>query len=181
MPDALHPDNLPATAFYLLAVVAIVASILVVTRRNPVAQAMNLILTLLSLAGIFALLQAHFVAAIQILVYAGAILVVFIFVIMLLNLSDEEIGPPRPSIAKGLAVLLVAAMIWGAAVRCADDVLAIPAATLDPGSYGTLASVGLLIYRDYLLAFELTSLFILIGIVGAVLLASRKVSGGGDK
>lgn len=181
MPTLLQPENLPGTAFYVLAAIAIVASIFVVTRRNPVAQAMNLILTLLSLAGIFALLQAHFVAAIQILVYAGAILVVFIFVIMLLNLSDEEIGPARPTIVKGLAVLLVASMIWAAAERCADDMLALPNAVLDGETYGTLRSVGMLIYRDYLLAFELTSLFILIGIVGAILLASRKVSGGGDK
>lgn len=175
-------EALPLYAFYTLATVSILASIMVVARRNPVAQAINLIVTLLALAGIFALLQAHFVAAVQVLVYAGAILVVFIFVIMLLNLSDEEIGPPRPAVAKAIAILLVSAMIGAAAIRCSDDLDALPAvasdAQLETLQYGTLGEVGLHLYRDYLLAFELTSVFILIGIIGSILLASRKVSGG---
>jgi NADH-quinone oxidoreductase subunit J len=160
-------------AFYLLGGLAIASAVLVISARNPVASLLFTVLAFFCLAGLFAMLEAHFLAAIQILVYAGAILVLFLFVIMLLNLGSETqqewLAPPGVligSTAVGAAFLLVLFFLWQ---RGAAPTARMPAAVV-----GSTEGVGLALYRDYLLPFEVTSLLLLVAMVGAVMLAKRE-------
>ncbi|MBA2564848.1 MAG: NADH-quinone oxidoreductase subunit J [Gemmatimonadetes bacterium] len=169
-------------AFYLLAGLAVATSVLVVTGRNPVASLLFLVLSFFCLAGLFVTLEAHFLAAIQILVYAGAILVLFLFVIMLLNLGQGEPGLGLPSVPvlalsalSGLA--FVALLVF--TVREADIAPITPARieAVDLAGQATVGSteaIGTALFRDFLLPFEVTSLLLLVAMVGAVVLAKRE-------
>ena len=161
------------TLFYVFAAIAIAASLAMVAQRNPVAAAMNLVLTMFSLAALFVLLQAHFLAVIQLLVYAGAVMVLFLFVIMFLNLTDDQLRPGKRSI---LHVAGVALAIY-ALLQIREVVARTPPAAPKPldASFGTTAAIGKLLFSDYLLPFEITSVLILAAIVGAVVLAKRKL------
>jgi NADH-quinone oxidoreductase subunit J len=159
--------------FYLLAGIAIVSALaMVLNVRNTVAAAMSLVVTMISLGGVYVLLEAHLVAVIQIMVYAGAIVVLFLFVVMLLNLRRDEFAPMRQRLMRWLVTLLVA----GALVQFLRLVPpALPEeAPLSPG-YGGYAEVGRALYGDFVLPFEVTSLLLLSAIVGAVVLAKRRL------
>jgi NADH-quinone oxidoreductase subunit J len=162
--------------FYLFAAVAVASAIYVVAARNPLHSALSLIGTFVALAGVYALLSAHLLAAIQVLVYAGAVMVLFIFVIMLLNLKDEELGEPRPLPMKFLgAGALVLAGGW-LSVRVLGAVgertFPVPVATPE---FGTVAAVGRAIYSSYLLPFEVTGVLLLVAIVAAVVVAKARI------
>lgn len=166
--------------FYLLGGLAVASSLLVVSNRNPVASLLFLVLSFFCLAGLFVTLEAHFLAAIQILVYAGAILVLFLFVIMLLNLGTTELWVklPRP-LALGLTaaagvgfVLLLVLTFRESATPGASE--AQPSTLGDAGVVGTTEQVGSAMFRDFLLPFEVTSLLLLVAMVGAVMLAKRE-------
>jgi NADH-quinone oxidoreductase subunit J len=161
------------TLFYIFASLAVASSVAMVMQRNPVAAAMNLVVAMFSLAALFALLEAHFLAVIQILVYAGAVMVLFLFVIMFLNLQAEQLLPGKRSV---LHVIGVALAIY-ALLQIRELVTRTPAVTLPPvdASFGTTEAVGKLLFSDYLLPFELTSVLILAAIVGAVILAKRRL------
>ena len=158
--------------FYLFAFLAVVFGFLVVANpfsRNPVTSAMFLVLTIISLAGLFVLLHAFFLAAAQVLVYAGAVMVLFLFVIMLLDLKEEE----RRKV-KGVGV--------GAGLVSAGALLAIFLrsllhAPLDkvqaPGLEGSTVRLGKLLFTEYLLPFEIVSVLLLVAIVGVVLLSKK--------
>jgi NADH-quinone oxidoreductase subunit J len=159
--------------FYVFAALAVASSLLMVMQRNPVTAAMNLVLAMFAIAALFVLLQAHFMAAIQLLVYAGAIMVLFVFVIMLLNLQEEQLRSRKRNF---LHVLSVALAIY-AFLQIRELLDRTPAEPL-PGmdaAFGTTEAVGKLLFSDYLLPFELTSVLILGAIVGAVVLAKRKL------
>ena len=164
--------------FYVFATVAVVASLLVIGQRSPVYSVMLLIASFLALAGLYVLLDSPFVAVIQIIIYAGAILVLFLFVVMLLNATSET--PPGVRLAAGprragvvLAVALVAELLW-AVSRTAGGRESVaggaPAHVVE-----SVRTIGQVLYTDYAFAFEVTSLLILVAMVGAVVLAKRHV------
>ncbi len=170
--------------FWLFAGIAIVAAFLCITRRSPVTSALWLVLTLFSLAALFVLLDAHFIAAVQVLVYAGAIMVLFLFVIMLLNLGRE--GPSDMLGWAGRLVMLavgalLATELWVVARVVPAEALRLPAGTLDrlAESRGGVDVITPVIseplFGEFLIPLEITAVLLLTAIVGAVVLAKRKL------
>jgi NADH-quinone oxidoreductase subunit J len=151
----------------------------VVLRRNPVYAAMSLVACFFFLAGVYLLLSAHLIAILQVMVYAGAVMVLFVFVIMLLNLRDEELGKERVTVWKGIGALAIAATVGLIVVRALSG--AYPGAVRDlaveqlPTGFGTVKSVGRALYLFSVLPFEVTSLLLTVAIVGAVVVAKGKI------
>jgi NADH-quinone oxidoreductase subunit J len=161
-------------AFYYLAAASVASAILAVTRRNPVHSVLWVLALFLHVAGIFLLVGAEFLAAVQVIVYAGAILVFYLFFQMLLDLPGEAAGPRfgahwPAAVGAGLAFAVVA---WYAH----DPVLApAPGATAAGGGpHGNLATVGMALFIQFALPFEIASLILLAAIVGAVVVARRR-------
>ncbi len=156
--------------FLAFASLAVVAAFNVILQRNPIYSAIGLIVVLCCLAGLFLTLAAQFIAAIQIIVYAGAIMVLFVFVIMLLNIREEESKIDRQKYLKFLAVPLFLALI--AEVMAVLKTIGNPAASDNiPGTVESLAEG---MFTTYVLPFEATSVLILMAIVGSMLLARRE-------
>ena len=168
--------------FYLLAGLAIVGSALVIGQRNPMYSVMMLILAFAALAGLYIQLDAPFVAVAQIIIYAGAIMVLFLFVVMLLNAPQEDAAEwdrlhplRRPGIARVgilLAVVLVAELGWALSKVAALD--SPVGGRADGAAVGSVRELGKVLFTDYAFAFEATSLLILVAMVGAVVLARRE-------
>jgi NADH-quinone oxidoreductase subunit J len=160
--------------FYALAALAVLSAIAVITRRNPVHSALALIFTLLSVAGLYLMLYAPFVAGVQIILYAGGIMVLFLFVIMLISIekSEREYQFNRQWAVAGaasvvLGALLVYVYVKGRAIF--PDKTAVLPETLNT------QQVGMKLYVDYLLPFEIASLLLLVAIVGAVVMAKKRI------
>lgn len=166
-----------AIFFYLFALGAVASSIGVIVLRNPVNSAISLVTSFFFLAGIYILLNAQFLAIIQVMVYAGAIMVLFLFVLMLLNLREDELGKPRVNLTKILGVGTAGALF----VLLATSVLGSPAAsrTLELATlneeFGRVGPLGIVLLTDYVLAFEMAAVLLLVGIVGAVVVAKRRL------
>ena len=165
--------GLPDILFYVFAALTLVCGVLVVANpfsRNPVTSAMFLVLTIISMAGLFVLLQAFFLAAVQVLVYAGAVMVLFLFVIMLLDLKEEE----RRKIKKAgfITGLVAVTAIFGLFVR---SLLATqPGKHLpEPTAVGDTATLGKMLFTNYLLPFEIVSILLLVAMVGVILLSKK--------
>jgi NADH-quinone oxidoreductase subunit J len=160
--------------FYTFAAIAILGALgMVLNVRNTVAGAMSLVLTMVALGGVYVLLEAYLIGVLQILVYAGAIVVLFLFVVMLLNLREESFDPPRARLSKAVGALVgFGALLWFLSQLPALGLG--PPAELAPG-FGGYRHVGLALFTDYLLPFEATSLLLLGAMVGAVILAKRKI------
>ena len=164
--------------FFLFAAMAVLSAIFMVTQVNPVASVLYLIVTFFSLSGLFVILDAHFIAAVQIIVYAGAIMVLFLFVIMLLNLGSTQPSDIRRGLGRVLAGSVAVALvaIFARLLMAGGDVdgLGAPSA-LDPllESSGAVAAVAEPLFTRYLVAFEVTSILLVVAIVGAVVLARR--------
>ena len=160
--------------------IAIVSALLCITRRSPVASALWLIMTLFATAVMFVLLDAHFIAVLQVMVYSGAIMVLFLFVIMLLNLGDQPATDMNGWFGRmvGLALgVFVAVELWVITTVVPVDQIRLPAGelnrmTIDEGAIGLVAQV---LYTTYLLPFLLTAILLLAAIAGAVVLAKRRV------
>lgn len=159
--------------FYAFAVVAVVSALLVISFRNTLSSAMALVASFFGVACLYALLQAHFLAAMQVLVYAGAVMVLFIFVIMLLNLGREDFWKIRMSFAGVVGILLGAYLTSIFILRL--GYLSTPFEPAQEG-YGTLRDVGRLLFSNYLVPFEITSILLLIAIIGAVVLTRKELS-----
>ena len=169
--------------FYLLAGVAIVASVLVIGQRNPMYSIMLLIASFGALSGLYITLDAPFVAMAQIIVYAGAIMVLFLFVVMLLNAPQEDAAEwdrthplRRPGFARFgalLAGLLIIQLGW-ALMRASALVEGPVAGRGDAAAISSVRALGGVLFTDYLFAFEATSVLILVAMVGAVVLARRE-------
>lgn len=160
--------------FYAFAGLALLCGFLCVANplsRSPVTSAMFLVLTIVSLASLFILLHAFFLAAIQILVYAGAVMVLFLFVIMLLDLKEEERRKVR-GITIGLGALSVA-IIAGILIRAVAA--AEPSAGGRPLVEGGTRELGHMLFTLYLLPFEVMSLLLLVGMVGVILLSKKEL------
>jgi NADH-quinone oxidoreductase subunit J len=159
-----------AIVVYLFAFIAVIAAVMVISRDNPVHSALWLILNLVCLAVLYYTLQAPFLMAVQLIVYAGAIVVLFLFVVMLLSSKRQAGGAPGPlawlSPASIVAALLLAVALLVVAISQPTGI----AENAKEAVVGTPANVGLVLYRDYLLPFEATSILLLAALVGAMYL-----------
>ena len=173
--------NLLTVLFYYLAAASVASALLAVTRRNPVHSMLWVLALFLHVAGIFLLLNAEFLAAVQVIVYAGAILIFYLFVVMLLDLPDEG---ARPRYGKhwpfaAAAGLSFAALGWLARLDTLRGGVAFVAegAAADGSPQGSLRDVGMALFGPFALPFEMASLILLAAIVGAVVLARRRTAG----
>jgi NADH-quinone oxidoreductase subunit J len=166
--------------FYFFGIVAIASAIAFVTRKSPVSAALWLVNTMFSLAALYVLLDAHFIGAMQVLVYAGAIMVVFLFVIMLLNLGHaSELADARGlgwKLAAGLVGLALLAQVFALTRARLPEALVLPEHTVadQVARTGAIAPIAGPLFHEYLLAFEVTSVLLLAAVVGAVVLGKRK-------
>jgi NADH-quinone oxidoreductase subunit J len=167
--------------FYIFAAVAIGGALGVVLAKSPVGSLLFMVATLASLAGTFVLLEAHFLAAIQIIVYAGAIMVLFLFVIMLLNLGHDYQKDLKGGFF-GILSFMVVGVIAGLLARQIGvsavfepgaEAAAIDAALREHGAVGAIAQP---LYTTYVVPFEITGILLLVAIVGALVLAKRNVT-----
>jgi NADH-quinone oxidoreductase subunit J len=159
--------------FWVFAIPLMASAAGVIMARNPVYAAMSLVSAFFWLAGIYVLLTAHLLAFVQIIVYAGAIMVLFLFVVMLLSLTDAELGLEKMTALKvvgvvgtaGLLSLIVTALVQSGprAMRAVGE------------DFGTVRAVGKILFTQYLLPFEATSVLLLVAIVGAVVVAKEKI------
>jgi NADH-quinone oxidoreductase subunit J len=159
--------------FFVFAIPLVATAVMVVTSRSPMYAAMSLVGTFFCLAGIYVLLSAHLLAFMQILVYAGAVMVLFLFVIMLLSLGDEHLEAEKQKamqVMGGLAAVALVALVASAFREVADQ----PMVAVAP-DFGTVKAVGRVLFTQYLLPFEATSLLLLVAIVGAVVVAKEKI------
>ena len=166
-----------AVVFWILAAGTVGAALMVIVPpvgRNPVFGAMALVACFFCLAGLYVLLAASLIAALQIIVYAGAIMVLFTFVIMLLNLSDAELGAPRYTTAKFVGVLSIGFVFAKVIKVIGESTPKTMGALKGPESYGGVKAVGSVLLKDFLLPFELVSILLLVAIIGAVLLAKKR-------
>jgi NADH-quinone oxidoreductase subunit J len=161
--------------FTLTATISVGAALMTVTRRNPVYSAVWLLVCFLAFAVIFIKLSAPFLAAIHVLVYTGAILVLFLFVIMLLNLQPDEIAEEYSTRTKlGAAALCVVLFAFIAIPLGTDPAWSGPLPEVHV-EFGGVAHVGRLLFKDYALVFELVSVLIMVAMFGAMVLAKKKL------
>ncbi len=164
--------------FYGLSAIAIVSALLVITRRNPVHSALFLITTLFCVAGIYLMLHAEFLAAVQVLVYVGGIMVLFLFVIMLVNL--ETVDSERRFNKQWLVALVASVALlveFAYVILKGRNSLVLPASeTAEKLTRDNSGQIGLALYQNYMLPFEIASLLLLVAIIGAVILAKRRVA-----
>jgi len=164
----------PVIVFFVLAVMALLGAISLIVQKHPIHSALSLIVVMVALAGLYLLMGAEFVAAVQIIVYGGAIMVLFVFVIMLLNAGIEE----RTSFSKlatlaGLPLTIALLGFIAAAVARSSDT--VQAAT-QTGSTAPTKQIAGLLFQEFVYPFELTSFLILVAILGAIVLAQREKS-----
>ncbi len=159
--------------FYAFGGLAVVTALLMVTRQNPIFSAVWLVVCFFAFAVLFLMLNAQFIAVLQILLYAGAIMVLFIFVIMLLNVREEELKPKvlqfSGILGGGAAIYLIILFALGV---LKEKVASFP---ILPADFGYVAPVGKLLFTKYLIPFELTSVLLLVAIVGSVVMGKRKL------
>ena len=159
--------------FCFLAFVTLLSGMMVVFSKNPVHSVLYMIIAFLSLSGHYLLLNAQFVAIVNIVVYTGAIMVLFLYVIFLLNLNKES-EPHKTILVKVSAVIAsgLLALTLVAALRAADK-LAVPKNV--NGSIGTIENLGKVLFNDFLLPFEVSSILFLAAMVGAVMIGKREI------
>jgi NADH-quinone oxidoreductase subunit J len=156
--------------FLLFGAVCVAGAINLLAQSHPINSALSLIVVMAALAGEYLLLGAEFVAAVQVIVYAGAIMVLFVFVIMLLNAGKEEHSKgSRVAVLVGVPGVVVGALLVGWVLLFRSNTMEVPIGALRGGPY----VIAQLLFRQFLLPFEITSVLILIAIMGAVVLASR--------
>jgi NADH-quinone oxidoreductase subunit J len=159
--------------FYGMSGIAVLSAAGVVLNvRNTINSALSLVVTMLSLAVLFIMLHAEFIGVLQVMVYAGAIVVLFLFVIMLLNLRGGNMGAESQPVLK----LVGAAVVIGATVKLVAVLRGSPRdwPDVDP-SFGQVRDIGMELYTDYLLAFEVAGVLLLAGIIAAVVLAKKQI------
>lgn len=162
----------PLVIFLVLAALAVIGSISLIVQREPIHSALSLIVVMVALAGLYLLMGAEFVAAVQIIVYGGAIMVLFVFVIMLLNAGEEE----RTNFSKlatygGIPLALAVTGLIAAAIAHASITLPAPEPS---GALTSTKTLSTLLFSEFVYPFELTSFLILVAILGAIVLAQRE-------
>jgi len=167
MDSIIDPALLTRIAFYLFAGMAVVSAIFVVAHRNPIVCAVALVTAFLAVAGLYLTLGATFLTAVQILVYAGAIMVLFLFVIMLLNLESDPFE--KPHVARLVGGVLAVALMFG--------LVSILGGTETTGQTirdGSTEEVGKIFFGEYIFPFEMASLLLLVAMIGAIVIARRQ-------
>jgi len=165
-----------ALLFYLFAALLLGASLFVVLNRNPIYSVVGLVFAFMNLAAMYFLLEAYFIGILQVLVYAGAIMVLFLFVVMLLNVQADQ---PRPGLIHperwwfGLLALIFVGLLLLLVGQGARALLTAPVA--DVAQMGAVAQVGKALFTRYLLPFEIASLLLTVALVGTVFLAKKRV------
>ena len=154
--------------FYFLSFLAILSALLVVFSKNAVYSVLYLIITLFSIAGHYVLLNAQFLAAVHVIVYAGAIMVLFLYVIMLLDLNEAV--EPKKSTLQRIAAAISAGTLMIVLVGALKGTDAVVGESLVPSEMGYVKNLGQILFTDYLLPFEITSILLLAAMVGAVML-----------
>ncbi len=167
------------TFFFVFAAIALVAAVLLVAFQNPVYSALSLVATFFALAGLFVLLNAYFLAAVQVIVYAGAIMVLFLFVIMLLNLGqsgtlERVAGKYRRAAVVLLAAVLVAQLGFMAGRRWGGT----PVSGEAPLFTDNIHTIGKLLYTRFLFPFEVVSVILLVALIGVMVMVKRDREGG---
>lgn len=162
-----------AVLFYILATLSVLGGLLMVSLKNPLSGAFALILSLCSLAGLFAMLHAEFVFILQVLVYAGAIMVLIIFTIMLLNLKKEELQEAPVGWMRLLLTATLCALAAFGAIQVFGDVSLAPVEVTT--NFGNMDGVGRLMFSAFVYPFEVISLILLVAVVGVVLLAKKAI------
>ncbi len=168
--------------FYVFAAVVIGGAFGVAVSRSPVASLLFMVVTLASLAGIFVLLEAHFLAAAQVIVYAGAIMVLFLFVIMLLNLGHDYVRDLKGGVFRILAFAVIGAMagflsLQFKAAGALESMGTTGGDQIDAAlrEYGAVGAIAQPLFTTYVVPFEITGILLLVAIVGAIVLAKRRV------
>ena len=168
--------ELQVLLFTIFAIGAVTTALLTITRRNPVSSAMNLVAHFFILSGLYLTMEAQFVAAVQVLVYAGAIMVLVVFVIMLLNLGKEQQLAERGNAVRQtlafatagmFAVMMIMAVVGGPSGKTALHENA--------AMIGTTENIGQVLFTEYLFPFEAVSLLLLAALIGSVILAKRHI------
>lgn len=159
--------------FYFLSFLAILCGLMVVLEKNPVHSVLYLVITFFAIAGHYILLNAQFLAAVHIIVYAGAIMVLFLFVIMLLNLN-KEVEPHKSNILKATAVI-ASGLLLIILVGALKETSTLPASMTSNGDIGLVKNLGKVLFNQFLLPFETASLLFLAAMVGAILLGKRDI------
>jgi NADH-quinone oxidoreductase subunit J len=175
-------SHFAALVFYALALIAVAGAAGVVGFRNPIHAALSLLATFLAVAGLFVLQHAEFIAAVQILIYAGGVMVLFLFVIMLVNVrtlpSEPQYLRRLVPVAIGLGVLLavlVGAGVWAATTAAPGNAAAL--ISVQGKAMGNTEAVGWSLYRDYLLPFEVVSIVLLVAMIGAIVMGRKERPG----
>ncbi len=161
--------------FFLLAIPMVLFSLGVVLARSPVRSALSLVVALFLLAAMFFQLDAHMIAALQVIVYAGAIMVLFLFVIMLLNLQQEPVEAARPA-QRAIAVAFSVLFVLSVGLAALRGLPALPGPGVEgavAGAFGSTEALAERLFTRHLFAFEVTSVLLLVAIVGAVVVARR--------
>jgi len=171
-----------AIVFYTLAAVTLAGAAGVVAFKNPVHAAMSLLMTFLSVAGLFVLQHAELIAAVQILVYAGGVMVLFLFVIMLVNVRMLPVHEhyvrrlvPAALVLAGVLAVLLGVGVWAAFTGPAGPTA--PLVSVEGTAMGNTEAVGWSLYRDYLLPFEVVSVVLLVAMIGAIVLGRKEREG----
>jgi NADH-quinone oxidoreductase subunit J len=167
----------PVIWWWLIAIFTVAGALSTVTRRNNIAAVMSLVATFFGLAAMYAMLSAHFLAAVQVLVYAGAIMTLFVFVVMVLNRDEAEPWAWSGVFTKIIGVFALVYLITKVGYHLFAVAPARPEAP--PPEFGTVANVGELLFTDYLFVFEAVSVLLLIAVVAAVVVARQRHSVGG--
>jgi NADH-quinone oxidoreductase subunit J len=162
----------PVVIFFVLAAIAVLGAVSLILQRHPIHSALSLIVVMVALAGLYLLMGAEFVAAIQIIIYGGAIMVLFIFVIMLLNAGEEE----RTNFSglatyAGIPLAVAVTGLIAAAIVSSSRSLPPPAPS---GALTSTKTLSMLLFNEFVYPFELTSFLILVAILGAIVLAQRE-------
>jgi NADH-quinone oxidoreductase subunit J len=164
-------------AFWILATISVSASLVVITNRNPVACVLFLVVAFFALAGLFVTLHSHFLAAIQVIIYAGAIMVLFLFVILLLNLGQQQWFDVSNNPLRVTAVVFGAgflALLVGGGISGVTPTIRGPAAGISPDLLGSTGAIGAALYTAYFVPFVTIALLLLLAMVGAVAIARRE-------
>jgi NADH-quinone oxidoreductase subunit J len=162
--------------FLIVAAIAVISSLLVITNKNPINSALSLIMTFFCLATLYVMLEAPFMAAIQVIVYAGAIMVLIVFVIMLLNIRSESGGRTAHARFMGIATGLLLLVLTG--LLLTKSPLSTARGNIDSAllaKVGHTELIGRSLFTDFLLPFEITSILLLAAIIGAVVLSKKKL------
>ncbi len=161
--------------FILAALTSIVCCLMVITQKNPVRAVLFLVMAFVSQAVLFVQLSALFVAVLQIIVYAGAIMVLFLFIIMLLNLRKDEFGKDHLSFHRWVSFIFAGILAAELILIVVNKTQQAPDVAARPADFGSVASIGELLFTKYLLPFEATSMLLMAAIIGAVVLAKKRL------